>query len=167
MLPPRIVNLGKDELINYRYTIESWRSEDDVVKSSIERVGDLIEGVWNTCSNVLNEWGIGEIEESLESLTSKTKVVEQARAASASKIQDLVVIDFEAMHFSVISPTKMTTGVDENDRIANKGIKEIASLNFRSCLHARLPKGPEVEELMEINEKWETSEKSMGKASSL
>lgn len=63
--PPRIVRLGKDELINYRYTIESWRSEADVVKSSIERVGDLIEGVWNTCSYVLDEWEIGEIEESL------------------------------------------------------------------------------------------------------
>ena len=121
--PPKIVRLGNDELINYRYTIESWKFKDDVVKSSIERDGDLIEGVWNTCSDVLDEWGIGEIEEYLDSLMSKIEVVEQARASSASKSQDLVVLDSEAMHFLVISPTKMTTRVDENAQIAKKGIK--------------------------------------------
>ena len=117
--PPRIINLGKDQLINYRYTLESWRFEVDVVKSSIERAGDLI-GVWNTC---LDEWGIGEIEESLESLTSKKEVVEQERSSSVVEIQDLAMVDSEAMHFSVISPAKMTTRVDENSRIAKKGIK--------------------------------------------
>ena len=71
------------------------------------------------------------------------------------------------MHFSVISPTKMTTWVDENARITKKGIKEIASLIVQSRLHARLTKGLEAEELMEISEKWVTWEKSMGKASGL
>jgi hypothetical protein len=71
------------------------------------------------------------------------------------------------MHFSVISPAKMTTLVDGNGRIANKVNKEITSLTIHRCLHAQLTKGPEVEELMEINEKWENWEKSTGKASGL
>ena len=54
--------------------------------------------------------------------------MEQVRAASTAKIWDLVVLDFEAMHFSMISPTKMTTQLDENVQITKKGIKEIASL---------------------------------------
>lgn len=45
----------------------------------LERVEDLIEGVWNTCSDVLDEWGISEIEEYLETLTPKLEVVEQSR----------------------------------------------------------------------------------------
>lgn len=49
--------------------------------------GDLIEGVWNTCSDVLDEWGIGEIEESLEYLTLKAEVVEQVRAASEARFE--------------------------------------------------------------------------------
>ena len=121
--PPGIAKIGKDEIINYKYTIESWNSEVDAVKSSLEREEDLIEGVWNTCSNVLDEWGIGEIKESLESLMPKTEVVEQVRATLDAKIQDLAVLDFEAMHFSMVSPTKMTTCVDENARIAKKDIK--------------------------------------------
>ena len=45
MPPPRIEKLGKDEIINYIYTIDSWKSEVDVKKSSPERVRDLIEDV--------------------------------------------------------------------------------------------------------------------------
>ena len=86
---------------------------------------------------------------------SKTEVVEQARASSVSEIQNFVVLDSEAMHFSVISPAKMTTWVDENAQIAKKGFKEMASLIVQSCLHSQLTKGPGVEELMELNEKWE------------
>ena len=65
--------------------------------------------MWNACSDVLDEWGIGEIEESLESLTLKNEVVEEVRATWAIEIQDLVVIDSEAIHFSFISPTEMAT----------------------------------------------------------
>ena len=35
------IKLGKDELINYKCTLESWRSEADLVKSLIERAEDL------------------------------------------------------------------------------------------------------------------------------
>ena len=55
MPPPGITKLEKDEILKYRYTIESWKSEAEAVKSSLEKVGDLIEGVWNTCSDVLDE----------------------------------------------------------------------------------------------------------------
>lgn len=33
MPPPRIAKLEKDEIINYIYAIESWKSKADVVKS--------------------------------------------------------------------------------------------------------------------------------------
>ena len=42
----------------------------------------MIEGVWNTCSYVIDEWGIKEIEESLETLTLKAEDVEKVRASS-------------------------------------------------------------------------------------
>ena len=99
MPPPGITKLEKDEILKYRYTIESWKSEAEAVKSSLEKVGDLIEGVWNTCSDVLDEQGIGKIEESLEALTPKAETVEQVRAASEAEIMDLSVLDSEAMHF--------------------------------------------------------------------
>ena len=33
---PGILKLGKDEMLKYKYTIESWKSEADVVKASLE-----------------------------------------------------------------------------------------------------------------------------------
>ena len=64
-------------------------------------------GMWNACSNVLDEWGIDEIEESLESLTPKNEVVEQVRVTSATEIQYLAVVDSEAIHFSLILPAQI------------------------------------------------------------
>lgn len=81
---------------------------------SLEIARELIEGVWNTCFDVLDEWGIGEIKESLESLMPKTEVVEKVRASSEAEIRDLAVLDFKAMHFTVVSPAKMTAQVDKN-----------------------------------------------------
>lgn len=74
--PPRTVKLEKDDLISYKCILEIWKFEAELVKSSIERAGDLVEGMWNACLDVLDEWGIDEIEESLESLRPKTEVVE-------------------------------------------------------------------------------------------
>ena len=46
LIPPLgIPKLGKDEMLKYRYTIESWRSEADKLKTSLEKVEDLVEGV--------------------------------------------------------------------------------------------------------------------------
>ena len=154
-------------MINYKCTLELWRFEANLVKSSIERARDLIEGMWNACSDVLEEWGISEIEESLESLTSKKETVEQVRAVSTIEIQDLAVVDFEVIHFSLISPAQMATRVNEHARITRKGIKEIALLIVQGCLHSRLTKGPEAEKLIEISDKWATWEKSVGKTSIL
>lgn len=165
MPPPRIIKLGKYELINYIYTLESWRFEAALVKSSIERVEDLIEGMWNTCLDVLADWRIGEIEESLESLTSKNEVVEQRRVASAIEVQELEVVDSKAMHFSLISPAQMISRVNEHDQIPEKGIKEVTSLMVQGHLHDLLIKGPKAKEIMEISDKWVTWETSMGKTS--
>ena len=87
--------------------LEAWKYEADLVKSSIDRAGDLEKGLWNSCSDILEEWGIGEIEEylfTIESLVPKIEAVERVRVASAADIQDLVVVDSEAIHFSLISP---------------------------------------------------------------
>lgn len=97
--PPRISNLRKDEMLIYKYTIESWKSEADVVKASLENVEDLIEGVWNSYSHVIEEWGICEIEESLETFMSRVDDVEQARASAEETITNLLVLDAEAMEF--------------------------------------------------------------------
>ena len=121
MPPPRTIKLGKDDMVSNNCTLESWKYEEDLVKSSIDQTGDLAEGMWNACSDVIDEWGISEIEESLESLTSKNEVIEQVRAASASDIQDLAVVDSEAIHFSVISPSQMATRVNEHAKITRKG----------------------------------------------
>ena len=110
--PPGILKLGKDKVLKYRYTIELWKFEVDVVKYSLEKAEDLIEGVWNTCSDVIDEWGIDEIEESLETFTPEVEDVEQVRASSEADINNLSVLDSEAMEFSVISPSKMTTRVE-------------------------------------------------------
>ena len=72
-------------------------------------------------------------------------------------------MDFEAMHFSLKSPMQMATRVDEHARITRKGIKEIASLVVQGHLHSRLTNGLKVEEIIKVNNKWETSEKSIGK----
>ena len=161
---PGIVKLGKEEIINYRYTIESWKFETNVVKSSLEKVGDPIEGVWNTYLDVLNECGIDEIEESLEALE---KAVEWVMATLEAEIKDLLVLDSEAILFLVIFPARMAARVDENVQMAKKGIKEVASLTIQSLLRAQLTKSPEAEDLMELNGKRLNWEKSVGKASGL
>ena len=93
------MKVGKDEIWKYRYTTESWKSEVDALRSSLEKARDLIEGVWNTCSDVLNEWGIDEIGESLEALTPRMEELEQVRASSKAKIKNLVVLYSEEMDF--------------------------------------------------------------------
>lgn len=123
----------------------------------------MIEGMWNACLDVVDEWGISEIQEYLESLTPKHDVVEKVRATPTTEIQDLAVVDFEAMHFSLISPAQMATRVNGQAKITRKGIKEVDSLIVQGCLHSCLIKGPDVEEIIEISNKWVTWENSVGK----
>jgi hypothetical protein len=44
----------------------------------------LIEGVWNTYLDVIEEWGICKIEESLEIFTPRVEDVEKERASSVA-----------------------------------------------------------------------------------
>ena len=83
------------------------------MNASLEKVEDLIQGVWNSCLDVIEEWGIDEIEESLETFTPRVEDIEQARAAAKEEITNLSVLDVEAMEFSVISQTKLTARVEE------------------------------------------------------
>ena len=77
-------------------------------KTTIERADELVEGVWNSCSDAMEEWGIGEFEETLEAFTSKAEDVEQLRDSSKAEITDLSVLHTESMDISVVEPTKLT-----------------------------------------------------------
>ena len=79
----------------------------------IERVDELAEGVWNNCSDAREEWGIREIEETLEAFTSKVEDVERIRASSEMEITDLSVLDVESMEISMVEPFKLTTQIKE------------------------------------------------------
>ena len=63
-------------MFKYRYIVEGWKYEVENANIAIERVDDLVEGLWNNCSDGMEEWGIGEIEETLEAFTSKAEDVE-------------------------------------------------------------------------------------------
>lgn len=142
--------------------MEVWA---DLVKSSIDQAEDLAKGMWNSCSDILEEWGIAEIKESIEYITLKIKAVEWVRVASTADIQDLAVVDSKAIHFSLISPAQLATWVDEHNRISKKGIKEVAGRVIQGRLHSRLTNGREAEEVIEVNNKWDAWEKSIGKKS--
>ena len=82
-------------------------------KTTLERVEELIEGVWKNCLDAMEEWGIGEFEEMLEAFTSKAKAVEQLRASSEVEITDLSVLNTESMEIFVVDPTKLMTQIQE------------------------------------------------------
>ena len=78
-------------MIDFKCILESWKSTTDLVKSSLDQVGNLTEGMWNSCSKILEEWGIGEIEESLdtvESLTPNIEALERVRASFTTNIHN-------------------------------------------------------------------------------
>ena len=55
----------------------------------------------------MEEWGIGEIYETLKAFTSKAEDVEQIRASSEKEITDLSVLDAESMEILVVEPAKL------------------------------------------------------------
>ena len=103
----------------------------------------------NNCSNVIEEWGIGEIEEYLEAFTPKDEDVEKNRVSSEEEITNLSILDAEVMEFSVISPAKLTARIDEQAQLARKGIKEITTITIKGCLRAHTVSGPDADELSE------------------
>ena len=85
----------------------------DSAKIALERVEELAEGVWNNCSDAMEEWGIGEFEEMLEAFTSKTEDVEQLWASSEVEITDLLVLDVKSMEISLVEPSKLMAEIQE------------------------------------------------------
>lgn len=68
-IPPLgITNLEKDDMIAFECILKSWKSEADLVKSLLDQAINLVEGVWDYFSGILEEKGIGEIEESLNAI---------------------------------------------------------------------------------------------------
>ena len=108
-------------------------------KTSIEKVDDLAEGIWNNYLDAMEEWGIGEIKETFEAFTSKAEDVEQIRACSETEITDLLVLDVESMEILVVDPVKLTTQIKEHARLAKKGIKEIVALTVKGSFKYNLP----------------------------
>lgn len=51
------------------------KSKVENAKTAIEREDELAKGVWNNCSDSMEEWGIREVEETLEVFTSKAEDV--------------------------------------------------------------------------------------------
>ena len=129
--PPGIPKLGKDEILKYRYTLEAWKFEVESAKTMLERAEELTEGVWNNFSNAMQEWGIGEFEETLEAFTSKAEDVEQLRASLEEEITNLSVLDAESMEISIVEPAKLMTQIQEQAKLAKKGIKEVAALTVK------------------------------------
>lgn len=80
-------------------------------------------------------------------------------------IEDLAVLDSEAIHFSLLAPVQLATQVDKHNKIVKKGIKEIDNLVIQSHLHSRVTKGPEAEEIINVNNKWKAWEEFVKKAS--
>lgn len=53
-IPPLgIPKLENDEMFKYRYTFKAWKSEVENAKTVIERANELVEGVWNNCSDAM------------------------------------------------------------------------------------------------------------------
>jgi hypothetical protein len=152
-----ISKLEKDDKIGFECILESWKYEADLVKSLLEKVSDLVKGLWDSCSDILKEWGIGEIEESLdaiESVAPNIEAVNHVRVSLVIDIEDLTIFDSEAIHFSLLYPMQLATWIDEYNIIVRKGIKKIVTLVIQISLHSCMTKGTEVEEIININNKW-------------
>ena len=150
-------------MLKYKYTIESWRPEADNVKASLEKAEDLAEGSCNMCSDVMEEWGIDEIEDSLKTFTLKDEDVEQVRASSEAEITNWSLLDAEAMKFLVVSLAKLIARVEEQVWLTKKGIKGIVSLMVKGCLRAQSVEAPEESELAELSDKWTTGRNHQAK----
>lgn len=66
--PPSITKLEKDDMTGFERILKSQKSEDDLVKSLLDQDSDLVEGVWDSFSDILEEWVIREIEKSLDTI---------------------------------------------------------------------------------------------------
>jgi hypothetical protein len=141
--PPGIPKLGKDEIFKYIYSLEAWKSEVENAKIAIERVDVLAKGVWNNCSDAMEEWGIWEVEETLEAFTSKVEDVEKFQASSEREITDLSVLDVKSMDILAMEPAKLMAQIKEQARLAKKGIKEIVALTIKGCFQVQSTHGPE------------------------
>lgn len=113
-IPPLgIPNLRKDKMFKYMYIVEAWKFEVENAKTTIERANGLAKGIWNNCLDAMEEWGIREIKEMLETFTSKAKDLEQIWASLETEITDLLVLDVETMEISMVDPTKLMAQIKE------------------------------------------------------
>ena len=166
--PPGIIKLEKDDVIGFQCILDSWNFEAGFVKSLLDRASYLIEGVWDSFSDILEEWGIVEIEESLDTIKfieQKIEAIKHVRVSSLIDIEDLAALDSGAIHFSLLAPVQLATWVFEYNRIVKKAIKEITSLVIQIRLHSCMTRELEAKEIININNKWMSWEESVRKTS--
>jgi hypothetical protein len=86
----------------------------------------------------MEEWGIGEIEETLKAFTFKAEDVEQIQASLETEITDLSVLDTESMEILVVDPSKSMTQIKDQVRLAKKEIKEILALTVKRAVSSTI-----------------------------
>lgn len=157
-----------DDVISFKCILESWKSNVDLVKSSLDQASDLVEGMWGSCSDILEEWEIRENGESLdtnESLAPNIEVIKHVRASLVTDIEELATVDSKTIHFSLLAPIQLATRVFDHNRIVEKGIKEIDNLVIQGHIHSPMTKGPKAEEIININNKWKAWDEYVRKTS--
>ena len=66
----------------------------------------------------------------------------------------------------MVEPAKLTSQIQEHAKLAKKGIKEVAALTVKGHFQVQSTRGPEMQELSELNDKWTQWEQSVTKGSS-
>ena len=134
-----IPKLKKDEIVRYRYTLVAWKSKLESTEIVLETTEELAEGVWINCSDAMDKWGIGELEEMLEVFTSKVEDVERLWPSLEGEITDIFVLDAEAMEFSMVEPAKLMARIQWQGKVAKKGIKEVVDLTVKGWFQVKSP----------------------------
>jgi hypothetical protein len=58
------------------------------------------------------------------------------------------------MEISVVELAKLMARIKEHAKFAKKGIKEITALIVKGSFQVKFTRGPETQELSELNDKW-------------
>ena len=69
------------------------------------------------------------------------------------------------MEIVVVERAKLTDWIQEQAKMAKKGIKEVTALMVQGCVQVQSARGPKTQELLELNDKWTRWEQSLTKGS--
>ena len=69
------------------------------------------------------------------------------------------------MEISVVEPTKLTSQIKEQAKLAKKGMKKIISLTVKGQFQVQSAWGPKTQELSKLSDKWTWWEQALAKGS--